>query len=307
MKPITLMRLAKISTPQEIKHQPQKLWVEPKHDGFLTQTIIDGDTKIYTRKGTEITKNIPALTELINKLDLPQETILLGELLWFDENGKQSETTISSIAGSLPNEALRKQKELKGYPAIVYYDILWKEGKDITKQPFKQRRKELVSLLKGKTNKQLFLSPLYTFDNWEKAVKDSLARGGEGIVVKNIDSEYIYKALGEREPKPSNTWWKWKPHEKAMTDDFVVYKSMRSEKGRLIVSIGQYAQNTLYDIGKLDGFSRDNEDNIEKRLRDGKFVIEVGFEERTADGRLRHPHFERFRDDKRKEDVDRSS
>jgi ATP-dependent DNA ligase len=306
MNPVAPMRLTKIDDPNKATASvsADRLAVEGKLDGWSIQAIFAGGPRIYSRRGKNITQNFPEVVNELVKLNVPEQSSLLGELVWLDENNKQSITTIGSLAGSSPTKAKEKKEGLKGHAAIIFYDVLWLNGEDVTKKPFRERREALERLLDGKTNKVILLSPMRKFDDWKRMAQWSLASGGEGVVIKNLDSPYVYSEVGEREPKPADTWWKWKPPKKAQADDFVVYNSYHTETGKLMVEFGQYHEGKLYHVGRIDSFSSKVESEIEELIANGDFVIEMGFEERTADGKLRHPHFLRVRPDKDAKDVD---
>lgn len=99
-----------------------------------------------------------------------------------------------------------------------------------------------------------------------------------------------------------SAWGKWKP---VRTVDAVVTDYTEGEGkylgyvGSLVVSV--YADGSLVEIANVSGF----DDATREQLGEGDLgkVIEVEFQYVAAKGRLRHPRFKRFRDDKRPEEC----
>lgn len=300
-EPISLMRLVKVKDVKEVLDfvPEEKLIVEKKADGWLTQTIITDTVRLYSRRGQDITENFPEVRDAVVDFNLPKDTMLLGELVWI-ENGKQSLNILQSIAGSSPQKAQEKKKSLKGYPKYIVFDLLWYDGEDLRDKPLKERRELLEKIIHD--SKHIELSKTYPFSQWKKAMIEALKEGGEGIVLKNLDAPYYWAPLGEDEPKPDGVWYKFKGWKgKEDEDDFVVYDRYISEKGKLMLKFGQYYKGELYHVGEIDNLSEENEKIAKaKKL---PFVINIGFQERTEKGKLRHQHFIRFRDDKAPKDC----
>ena len=300
VSPVSLMRLTQIKNPDELlsKYNKDDFIIEEKLDGWKVQAINNGNIHLYSRRGKEVTDNFP---EIINALKfLPNNTLIEGELVYW--NGKKQE--VDKIT-SLANSGSEKSKELaKKFPGIVkfhIYDILWKNGIKVVDKPFSERRKLLTKLVK-KSNK-ILITKEYPFLNWKKIIKIAVANGGEGIVIKLKSAPYRYSKLGSNEPKPANTMWKYKGDGgKIESDDYVVYGTNVGPKGKLKVLFGQYYKGKLYHISELSNFSAKNINEIKKRLKKGKFVIEIQFQERVPKG-LRHQRFLRFRDDKNTKDA----
>jgi len=68
--------------------------------------------------------------------------------------------------------------------------------------------------------------------------------------------------------------------------------------GPLISATPRFAAPRLYFVGKIGNLSAGNARGAEELLVKGPYVVEVGFQERTKDGKLRFPKFVRFRPDK---------
>src|SRR5574338_465559 len=183
MKPISLMRLKKLSDPKDILkyYKPEDLYIEPKYDGFK---IFYSDNNFYTRRGINVTENIPFLLDY-----LPKNITLLGELVFY-VNGKQSLQHIQSIINSNPSHAHKMLKQFKGKLIFWIYDILEFNNENITNLPLFKRRKILKQLVKP--NKYVKISPIYKFSDYKKVIRQSLKEGGEGIILKPKNSIYKY-------------------------------------------------------------------------------------------------------------------
>ncbi|MFA5048467.1 MAG: DNA polymerase ligase N-terminal domain-containing protein [Patescibacteria group bacterium] len=301
IKPMALMRLTQIDDVDELikTFDRDNIIVEEKFDGFKVQIIKSNKTiHIYTRRGKEKTENFP---ELIKALSfLPDNTMVEGELVYW-ENGKQDVGKVTSLAGSSPENSQEKAKELSGEIKIHLYDILWYKGKNISQEPFEQRRKLLQSVVKPSAKIQL--TKQYPFSKWQEAMNTAVKSGGEGIVLKIKDKSYQYKSLGEAEPKPKGVMYKYKGGiGKSDSDDYVVYNYETSDKNKLKALFGQYYKGKLYHISEISNFSKEDEEKIKNKLKKGPFVLEIFFQERVPGG-LRHQKAGRIRDDKMPKDA----
>ena len=292
--PISLMRLIEVEDLSKITDQvsPQDLSVEKKLDGWQIQTI---GPDIYSRRGKKITDKFLPLAKALKD---QKGSRMVGELVyWNAKTGKMDESSVTKVAGTKdPMEAALKMAKLEtnGLFQIIFFDMLQKNGKDISGYPFEDRRKSLEKAFRA--NKRITRSPEYPFNKWETAYEDSLEEGGEGVVMKNKLVPYLWEPLGESEPKREGYQWKVK---EVRTDDFVVYDHYYTPKGSLIVRFGQYHGKKLVPVGEMNNFSRAREIEIEKRLKKGPFLMEIVFQERfpKPPGKLRNPRFLRFRED----------
>lgn len=299
--PVALMRVTQIEDPDELlkEFDRDNIVIEEKLDGWKAQVIKSGGKiKIYSRKGDEKTDNFP---ELVEKLSfLPDNTVIEGELVYWD-NGKQDESKVTSLAGSSAENAIEKAKELPGKIKLHFYDVLWKDGKNVTDEPFEKRRKLLESFIKK--SDLIEITKQYPFSKWQEAMNVAVKKGGEGIVLKIKNKPYEYKSLGSNEPKPAGIMYKYKGSGgKSATDDYVIYDYEMSDKGKLKAFFGQYYKGKLYHISEISNFSEENEEKIKEKLKKGQFTVEIGFQERLPGG-LRHQKFIRFRDDKDPKDA----
>jgi len=303
-EPVALMRLIVVDKPLDVTSTvPQEdLWVEEKYDGWLVQIIIGNDVHIYSRRGTDVTENFPTIVEGIRKAQVPTNSHIIGELVWFTPEGKQDVGRIQSLAKSSPEKAQQLYQEFEGTPRIIIFGAIELAGKDVSEVPYKDLKHTLETTIKE--NDAVAVVKSYPFDKWEEVMDKAIAEGGEGIVLKNITKGYKFAPKGEHEPKPKGYWYKYKGGAgKHGTDDFVVYNVERTEAGSLVLDFGQYYKNDLYGVGRIDSFGREEEPEILDAAKHLPFVIEIGFQERTASGKLRHQRFIRLRPDKSPKNV----
>lgn len=292
--PVALQRLVEI---ESIDDLPDGFdWaVEKKFDGWLCQTA---DGNLYSRRGKDLTRKFPPLWDHLKRLSGAH---LVGELVYWDPSGKMSEPTVTTVAGTPdPFTAALKLKALPGFFQYVAFDLIGVGGRDVSKQPFKERRRRLESLVRP--SRHFTLSPIYPFAKWRAAYNEALEEGGEGVVIKNMDAPYFWRELGEREPQPTGVQYKLKA---VRSDDFIVFDSYLSEKDKLMVRFGQLWRGELVEVGDMNNFSAEIEQEIRQRLKRGPFVMEILFQERfpKPPGKLRNSRFSRFRDDKPIESV----
>lgn len=299
--PISPMKLKKITSPEDMlkDHKEEDIVVQIKFDGFKTQAIKAQDgLKLYTRRGEEFTDNVP---DLIKNLEskMKSGSFILGELVWEDSKGKQSISDIQTIVGSSPDKAKDKIKEGNGKVIFYVYDLLWDSGKDITKDKYIDRYNKLKKIVGKLPNVKV--ADNYSYSEKDKAIKDALNSGGEGIVLKPKDSEYKYGTKGSNEQH--GEWAKFKPEAKAHTDEVLLNK-YESGKDKLVFPMYQHKDGDLFEVGKLSGMSKEDEAKLKKDIDNGKtVVVEITFQERMPSGKFRHVGWSRFRPDKPAKEV----
>jgi len=284
--PLALMRFSQVESPAELSGIGD-LVVEPKADGWLCQAVTGEDARVYTRNGVDKTDRLPGIVKELRRMR--SGCMIVGELIFVGRDGKQSFSKVSSVLSSEGGD--------DGGVILVAFDIIFYDWEDVSSRAWGERRKILERVVRGDF-KRIRLSKVYRFIDIGDAVKESLGEGGEGVVIKDMNSPFLYSSMGSREPK-TDRWWKWKLKERS--DDFVVYKRRHSDKKTLIVDFGQYWGDKLYHVGSIDNFDEKTVKKIEGMKL--PFVIEIEYQERTKEGKLRHPRFTRIRHDKNPIDV----
>jgi bifunctional non-homologous end joining protein LigD len=277
---------------------------EIKLDGYrVIAAIRDKRVRLFSRNGILMNDRFKAIVEELKMVEL--EAVIDGEAVILDPKGR-------------PNFQLLQNYLKTGKGNLIFYafDIIHYNGYDLSKLPLERRKTILSSaLMESRRVKKIEWIKEKGEDFFEQAGKFGL----EGIVGKKMDSPYRF---GKR----SGEWIKIK---KTKTQDAVVggyTKPRGSRKGPGALVLGVYEKDDLKYIGHagtvLSGrklIEAEEKLKILKRAQspfknipktneavswvEPKIVCEVKFSEWTDSGFLRHPVFERWRDDKKPKDV----
>ena len=282
-----------------------KDWVhEIKFDGYRGITYIqDGEVHIYTRTGLDWTNKFPELADRLAKLPI-KTAIIDGEIVALNDEGASS------------FKALQNNLSEGKAGALQYYvfDLLYLDGKDVSKLPLIERKKLLEPLLKSKSFKGHVIYSEHVVAKGEELHKRMCDLNLEGVVSKRADAPYSHGR--------GTAWLKTKCHKR---QEFVIggfTLPTHAERGVGALLIGYYDKNKFVYAGKVGtGFDNETSLNLRKKLdkilqttpafesvpTDGrrganwvtpKYVCEVEFSEWTDEGRLRHPSFQGLREDK---------
>lgn len=215
----------RLPTADEMIEKMGLVAVEPKYDGTRLQmhfsrkdrererndlTLFDfqakGFVRTFTRNLENTTHMFPDLAQAAWSEVKAEEAILDGEAIGYDaKTGK-----------FLPFQETIKRKRkhdvsltAKSIPLHYYvFDILYKDGEDLLKVPFSQRRKILEKVIPNR-NKTILLSPQIVSDNPKELRRyhdEQKEKGLEGVVVKKWEAFYDPGRRGY-------TWVKFKEEE----------------------------------------------------------------------------------------------
>jgi len=194
-KPIRPMLAERLSSAEEILQKiGGKCIAEYKYDGERMQIHKRGDeVLIFSRRLENITSQYPDVVELVKQHVKAEEAILECECVAVDpETGDM-----------LPFQELmhRKRKHdihktIEQYPVNVYFfEILYVDGKDLTLEPLEIRRKTLESIIEEGERVKLSKAIITDDPNQiEKFFHEAIEEGCEGLVVKALGKEAIYRA-----------------------------------------------------------------------------------------------------------------
>lgn len=289
-----LRRLKDISSPPGGLHEEDVI-VQKKYDGFKAMASTSPKkVKIYSRRGKDITQKVLPIAKELEKF-LPGKTTVIGELI-YEKNGVQKLTDIQSVIQSSPRRAQDMITDLGGKIKFVIYDLVELETDKLMDLPYEERLGYLEDLF-FPSNGKVFLAKGYSWKQREKAIKESLLSGGEGIVIKSLDGEYHAKRLGASEPFGEQ--WKYKPPGKKFYTEDIYVKSYKKGKEKIIFDAYQRKNGKEIFVGKVSGLDKLTENKIKKLVdKDECPVLEVTYQDRMASGKLRHMGYKRYRPDK---------
>lgn len=194
-EPIRPMLAERLGVPEEILEKfSGKCVAEYKYDGERIQAHKkDGKVVLFSRRLENISDQYPDAVNLIKEMINAKEAILEAECVAVDlETGDMR-----------PFQELMHRRRKYGieeaieqYPISLFaFDALYVDGKDLTQEPFPQRRKALEKIIKPservKTATQKCVSnPKELEDFFEQAI----AEGCEGVMCKSISKDSVYQA-----------------------------------------------------------------------------------------------------------------
>jgi ATP-dependent DNA ligase len=273
-------------------------WVaEEKYDGDrrIAQFMGTGEVRFTgRRKGVgdglfvEKTANLPHLNYGPTGL---RGTVLDGEIIYPSGTKVEGGASkyVTSIMGSLPQEAVRKQEE-RGWLEYVVFDCLWYKGRDVRGETLRNRRNYASQAVVDWDLDDVDLVEQVAGHGKRAFCEAVLIRGGEGVVLKHYAHKY-----GEK-----RGWVKVKAE---ATADVVILgftKGLGKYQGQIgAIEFGQGSPGRVVSLGTCSGF----DDGLRKMMTDRptKYignVIEIKHNGREPTGAFRHPRFSRFRPDK---------
>jgi bifunctional non-homologous end joining protein LigD len=297
---------------------------EPKYDGVRVLAFASGSSvRLITRNGKDKSHQFPEVTAGVRALALRRKRpfVLDGEIVAF--------------AGDAPArfQALQSRMHLQGQTdiaaqvtstpsALIAFDLLVDDDTVLLDQPWSARRKRLERFVGKRPPKGVRLGDSAPGDG-EKLLARARRDDWEGIIAKRIDSTY---QPGAR----SRDWLKLKVE---FRQEFVVggYTEPRNTREHLgAMLLGYFDGDDLVYVGHTGGgFTRESLAAMAKRLKRlerksspfstpvrtnekahwvrPEVVVEVKFNEWTADDRLRQPIFLGVRDDKDAREVTREA
>jgi ATP-dependent DNA ligase len=216
---------------------------EPKWDGFRCIVFRDGDeVELGSRNDRPLTRYFPELVELLRDA-LPPRCVVDGEIVVVTENGLDFDT----LQNRLHPAASRVRKLAGETPAsFVAFDLLALDDRDLTGEPFDQRRRLLEGILDD-TLARVVLTPVTddpdVAEDWFTRFEGA---GFDGVMVKRADLPY---------QQDRRVMWKVK-HER--TADCVVagFRWHKDGEGVGSLLLGLFDdEGTLHHVGVAASFT----------------------------------------------------
>jgi ATP-dependent DNA ligase len=316
-------------------------WIfEPKWDGFRALVFRDGEEiLIQSRDEKSLNRYFPELLEPL-RAQLPPRCVLDGEIVIANEGGLDFEALQLRIHPAASRVKLLSEKS----PAsLVYFDLLCEGDRDLRREPFQNRRRELEALLSSAAP-PIHLTPA-TLES--KVASDWFARfegaGLDGVMAKAIslpyesDKRLMLKVKHERDCDCVVAGFRWyKKGESTavgslllgLFDDSGVLQHVgvcasftKERREKLVEYLAPYRQDALADhpwkywaeLGAANGVAGHRMPGGQSRWSQGKdlsweplrleLVAEVAYEHMQG-SRFRHlAHFRRWRTDKKPTDC----
>ncbi len=230
-----------------------KWWFEPKFDGIRSVTTMTTDaTRLVTRNGRDVSDKYPEL-RMIHELVDQVNAVLDAEIVAFDDGGRNSFEALQQRM-NLTNE--RDIKRIAGRipVALVAFDLLWLDGRDLTGVALEQRRELLERVVERDERLQVVTYVEGDGKAFEKVARE---HGLEGVVAKRKGSRYH---PGRRSPD-------WRKIKLTNTQDCVILGWTPGQGGRAgtfgALLVGAYEDGTLLWIGQVGtGFTRATLDRL---------------------------------------------
>ena len=297
---------------------------EPKYDGVRALAFVTGDSvALVTRNGRDKAAQFPEVVQALERLHATRRRpfVLDGEIVARRGRTLGRFQALQRRIGEQHPETI--QEHMKQMPVVlVAFDLLLDGERSLVHEPWTTRRKRLERLMAGRLPRGLRLGQARV-GNGARLLARARELGWEGLIAKRADSPYL---PGQR----SADWRKLKVE---MRQEFVVGgwtdpRRTRPHLGALL--LGYWEGNRLRYAGHMGGgFTRQALEEMRERLEPlaqpqspfdeepdtnepahwvrPEVVVEVKFNEWTADGRLRIPIFLGVRDDKDPREVTREA
>jgi DNA ligase D-like protein (predicted ligase) len=273
------------------------LIAEEKYDGIRLIAYKDGRAvRLVTRNDIDRAADFPAVVAALARLPAPT-LILDGEVVIFD-------------AAHVSRFGLLQRRDGGGEPVFVAFDCLHARGDDLRRRPLRERRLRLEREVRPSgalaIARRLPGGP-------REAYEAARGLGLEGIIVKDESSAY-------EEGTRSRAWLKVKlrNEEEFVIGGYTAPSGARKHFGALLV--GAWQGDRLRYAGKVGtGFTEGTLVDLMRRFRplvrptspfaervsergatwlEPSLVAQLGFTEKTRDGKLRHPAYLGLREDK---------
>jgi len=309
--------LATLVTTQRMRGLDPSEWAfEMKWDGMRAIiTVRDGETRLISRNGNDVTAWFPELAGAHENLDV-DSAILDGEVVTLGLNGAPSFGLLQGRFG-LTDEADIKAAMREAPVSLLLFDLLELNEHRCTSLPWTARRELLEDIA---PSSGLVAVPPSIDGTADEALELSRTHQLEGIIAKRRSSPY-------RPGSRSKDWLKLPLQGNAEVAVIGWRISEADPKGfaSLLVAVPDADGGLRYAGRVSSGFSSEDRSRLRAQFRAAErktpavavpasdrhdahwvrptLVGEVTFRERTAEGRFRHPVWRGLRPDKNVNDL----
>jgi DNA ligase 1 len=318
-RPVKLMLAQTAQSVQEaLEAHGGKTAFEYKYDGARVQIHKqNGRVEVFSRRLTNVTQSLPEIVKIVEQNIHVKSIIVEGEVISLDSAG-------FPIAFQ---DLMRRFKRVRGVSemaqkiplTLFLFDILYLNGESLITQPYIKRRQILAQTVgEISLTKQILTGDPGQADSF---LKEAIAAGHEGLMVKKPDSPYTPGRRGKR-------WLKIKSILESL--DLVItaaeygYGRRKGWLSDYYLAARDPGTGEFLNIGKtFKGLTDTEITELTQRLKESavsyedhrvivlpKIVVEVAYNEIQESARnqsqmaLRFARITRIRDDKTPEDAD---
>jgi DNA ligase-1 len=212
-RPIRSQLAERLPNPEAVIKRLGLVAVQPKYDGIRVQIHKKGsEVRVFSRNLEDYTLMFSELTAAAR--ELKDDTLILdGEAIAYSK--ELEEYLPFQLTASRRRQHGIEQAALD-LPLVAFiFDILYRNGRDLTELPYEERLALVDDVIAGST--VLLPAPIIKTDSVEvltKTLLDNISQGLEGVVVKRPDSKY---QAGAR----NFNWVKLKRHTSGELNDTV--------------------------------------------------------------------------------------
>jgi bifunctional non-homologous end joining protein LigD len=297
-------------------------WVfEPKYDGIrVLAYVAKGGVRLVSRNGLDKTRQFPEVAEALRDLFAQRHKpfVLDGEIVALKGDAPARFQELQARMHVIDGMAIEHHRS-EAPAALIAFDVLFEDTETLVTEPWRVRREHLAALLHppGCSN-ALRLSDVSS--DGSALLRIAQRHAWEGIIAKRADAPY--------EPgRRSRNWLKLKieRRQELVVGGYTEPRNSREYFGAILLGYHdgdgalRYAGHTgtgftrasLRDMyarltrleRKTSPFTTTPRTNERAHWVRPSIVVEVKFNEWTADGKLRQPVFVGVRDDKAASDV----
>jgi DNA ligase-1 len=212
-RPIRSQLAERLPNPEAVIKRLGMVAVQPKYDGIRVQIHKNGsEVRVFSRNLEDYTLMFSELTSAAQALK--DDTLILdGEAIAYS---KELEEYLPFQLTASRRRQHGIEQAARDLPLVAFlFDILYRNGRDLTELPYEERLALVDEVIAGST--VLLPAPIIKTDSVEvltKTLLDNISQGLEGVVVKRPDSKY---QAGAR----NFNWVKLKRHTSGELNDTV--------------------------------------------------------------------------------------
>jgi DNA ligase-1 len=168
---------------------------EYKYDGMRVQAhrSADGQLELFTRRMERVSSQFPDVVEMLHSGLRPREAILEGEVVAADP--------VSGELRPFQEVMFRRRKHgiteaVRDVPVSLFcFDLLYADGEDLTRLPYRQRRERLAEAISLSAQLQLATeTDVADAAALDAAFEQAITDGCEGLVCKSLAASAGYQA-----------------------------------------------------------------------------------------------------------------